>query len=146
MEMSTGVSLLRTAQSLLTGRTFFFLINGISTELWRLRIDCFTMPRKCRIQLRTLKQVPMSLIIRLALFYLLATEEIESNPRPQTGSTRDNISLRLWSWLQWQWKWTRFYQWCFCRYICTQSHWSEQPSRPALYLTSSIQITKLTLS
>ena len=70
------------------------LIIGVPTELWRLRIGCFTMPRKCKIQHRTLKQEPMNLVIRLVLFYLLVTEGIESNPGPQTGSTRGNSSPR----------------------------------------------------
>ena len=51
------------------------------------------MPRKCKIQLRTLKQVLMNLVIRLVLVYLLVAETIESNPGPQTGSTRGNSSL-----------------------------------------------------
>ena len=52
------------------------------------------MPRKCKIQLRTLKQVPMNLVIRLVLFYALVADGIESNPGPQTGSSRGNSSLR----------------------------------------------------
>ena len=65
-----------------------------SNELWRLRIGCFTMTSKCKIQLRTLKQVPMNLVIRLVLFYLLVAEGIESDPGPQTGSTLGNSSPR----------------------------------------------------
>ena len=52
------------------------------------------MPRKCKIQHRTLKQVPMNCVIRLVLFYLLVAEGIESNPGPQIGSTSGNSSLR----------------------------------------------------
>ena len=66
----------------------------VTTELWRLHIGCFTMPRKCKFQLRTLKQVPMNLVIRLVLFCLLVAEGIESNHWPQTGSTRANSSPR----------------------------------------------------
>ena len=62
---------------------------GVSTELWRLRIGCFTMPRKCKLKLRTLKPVPINLVIRLVLFYLLVVEG-----GPQTGSTRGNSSPR----------------------------------------------------
>ena len=46
------------------------------------------MPRKCKIQLRTVKQVPMNFVIRVVLFYLLVALGIESNPGPQTESTR----------------------------------------------------------
>ena len=67
---------------------------GVSTELWHLLIGCCTMPRKCKIQLRTLKQVPINLVIRIVLVYLLVAETIESNPGLQTGSTRGNSSLR----------------------------------------------------
>ena len=66
----------------------------VSTELWRLRIGCYTIPRKCKIRLKTLKQVPMNLVICLILFYLLVAEGIESNPEAQTGSTRGNSSPR----------------------------------------------------
>ena len=52
------------------------------------------MPRKCKSQLRTLKQVPINFVIRLVLFYLLVAEGIESNPGPQTGSTSDISSPR----------------------------------------------------
>ena len=52
------------------------------------------MPRKCKFELRTLKQVPMNLLIRSVLFYLLVAEGIESNPWPQTRSTRGNSSPR----------------------------------------------------
>ena len=52
------------------------------------------MTMKCKIQLRTLKQVSMKLVIRLVLFYLLVVEGIESNPGPQTGSTLGNSSPR----------------------------------------------------
>ena len=54
------------------------------------------MYRKCKSQLRTLKQVPINFVIRLVLhvFYLLVAEGIESNPGPQTGSTSDNSSPR----------------------------------------------------
>ena len=33
------------------------------------------MPRKCKIQLRTLKPIPMNLVIRFVLFYLLVGEK-----------------------------------------------------------------------
>ena len=62
--------------------------------LLRLRIGCFTMHRKCKIQLRTLKSIPMNLVIRLVIFYMLFVEGIESSPTAQTWSTRGNSSPR----------------------------------------------------
>ena len=53
----------------------------------------------------------MNLVIRLVLFHLLIEEGIESNPGPQTGSTRGNIVLQEAerqperSSLQWLWNW-----------------------------------------
>ena len=52
------------------------------------------MPRKCKIQIRTLKQVTMNLIFLLVSFYLLVAEGIYSNPVPQTESTHGNSSPR----------------------------------------------------
>ena len=72
----------------------YVLMICVSTEFWRSRIGCYTMSRKCKIQLRTLKPVQMNLVIRLVLFYLLDAEGIESNPEHQTGSTRGNSSPR----------------------------------------------------
>ena len=60
---------------------------GITLELWRARIGCFVMPRKCRTHLETLKPVSVSLAIRLVLFYLLVAEGIESNPGPNSQTT-----------------------------------------------------------
>ena len=42
------------------------------------------MPRKCKIQLKTLKLKYVSLSIRILLFYLLLAEGVEANPGPQT--------------------------------------------------------------
>ena len=52
----------------------------VSMELWRARIGYFVKPRKCRTIVETVKPVFVSLAIRLALFYLLIAEGIESNP------------------------------------------------------------------
>ena len=60
---------------------------GVSLELWRARIGCFVMPRKCRTRVETVKPVFVSLAIRLALFYLLIAEGIESNPGPHSRTT-----------------------------------------------------------
>ena len=60
---------------------------GVSLELWRARIGCFVMPRKCRTRVETVKPVFVSLAIRLALFYLLIAEGIESNPGPSSRTT-----------------------------------------------------------
>ena len=57
---------------------------GISLELWRARIGCFVMPRKCRTRVETLKPVFVSLAIRIVLFYLLVAEGVESNPGPNS--------------------------------------------------------------
>ena len=122
--------------------TLAILIMGVSTELWCLRIGCFIMHKKCKIQQWT-----------LVLFYLLVAEGIKSNHWPQTESTRGNSSPRRpersWLWLQWPWKWswisTRSYRWYFCGYICTRFSWSDQTNRTALFLTLSIQITKSTI-
>lgn len=57
---------------------------GDSVEQWRMRIGSFMMPRKCKIQLQTLKLKYVSLSIRILLFYLLLAEGVEANPGPQT--------------------------------------------------------------
>ena len=57
---------------------------GVSLELSRARIGCFVMPRKCRTRVETVKPVFVSLAFRLALFYLLIAEGIESNPGPNS--------------------------------------------------------------
>lgn len=57
---------------------------GVSVEQWRIRIGSFMMPRKCKIQVKTLKLKYVSLSIRILLFYLLLAEGVEANPGPQT--------------------------------------------------------------
>ena len=52
------------------------------------------MPRKCKIQLRTLKLVPMNLRQSFGIIYLLVVEGIESNPGSKTGSTQGYRSPR----------------------------------------------------
>ena len=57
---------------------------GVSVEQWHIRIGSFMMPRKCKIQLKTLKLKYVSLSIRILLFYMLLAEGVEANPGPQT--------------------------------------------------------------
>ena len=68
------------------------MMGGVSVELWRIRIGCFVMPKKCKTHLKTLKPVTMSLAIRLVLFYLLVVEGVESNPGPPGPSRRSNTA------------------------------------------------------
>ena len=76
------------------------LIMGVSTELWHLRIGCFSMPRSARSNLEVSKGAKNSETSTneprhsLSIIYLLVAEGIEYNPGTQTGSTRGGISLR----------------------------------------------------
>ena len=58
---------------------------GVSVEQWHIRIGSFMMPRKCKIQLKTLKLKSVSLSIQILLFYMLLAEGVEANPGPQNG-------------------------------------------------------------
>ena len=71
---------------------------GISLELWRSRIGCFSQPARCKSSLNgtnlrsTLTFLSFSL--RLALFALLITQCIEPNPGLKKGVKGDNTRER----------------------------------------------------
>ena len=63
---------------------------GVSIEMWRCRIGCFSQPVKCKTTLQVLivSRSSVSLSIRIALFLLLAMHGVEQNPGP--GARGDN--------------------------------------------------------
>ena len=65
---------------------------GVSIEMWRCRIGCFSMPVKLKsaLQVLVVSRSTVSLSIRLTLFLLLAMHGVEQNPGPRSrgGNTR----------------------------------------------------------
>ena len=63
---------------------------GVSVEQWRQRIGTFSQPVRCPSLIPTLKLNTkyISLSIRTALFLILVTQGVESNPGPTPGPGR----------------------------------------------------------
>lgn len=64
---------------------------GLSLELWRVRIGCFSQPIKVKTSFETLKLRQIPLCIRLCLFLILVSQCIEPNTGP-TGPTEPGES------------------------------------------------------
>ena len=64
---------------------------GVSIEMWRCRIGCFSQPMKCKsaMQVLILSGFCVSLSIRITLFLLLAMHGVKQNPGP--GSRGGNV-------------------------------------------------------
>ena len=61
---------------------------GISIPQWRVKIGAFSQPVKSKTNIKTLKTKYVSLAIKIALFYMLVVQGIESNPGPGSGRGR----------------------------------------------------------
>ena len=59
---------------------------GVSIEMWRYRIGCFSQPIKLKTALHVLivSYSAVSLSIRITLFLLLAMHDVEQNPGPRS--------------------------------------------------------------
>lgn len=59
---------------------------GVSVEMWRCRIGCFSQPVKLKsaLQVLVVSRSSVSLSIRIALFLLLAMHGVEQNPGPRS--------------------------------------------------------------